>query len=115
MRDRIQLSCVECRRNKKKCDRVSPTCKNCEKSSKSCIYILKANITAENGKDNSKNLISYGDSQSTSDDSSESQSYYLKRKASRLETKWLNLTYTLERIIDFTQIDCKMEDFLVNL
>ncbi|KXN66638.1 hypothetical protein CONCODRAFT_11474 [Conidiobolus coronatus NRRL 28638] len=46
MRNRVQLSCVECRRKKAKCNRLEP-CTNCIKSSTLCLYTKTTQNTLE--------------------------------------------------------------------
>jgi hypothetical protein len=97
MRERIQLSCVECKRKKIKCNRNEP-CSNCLNSNTYCFYIKK-----------NKNSIELGQQNTT-----ESQlSHYHLKNSMRLESKWSKLTFTLERIIDWSCVDPQINSIMV--
>lgn len=102
MRNRIQLSCVECRRKKKKCDRLTP-CERCIKDNKVCVYTKSTEKSLE--------LSSQSEYIYREDDSS----YYKINKNKRVDTKLFKLTYVLQRMVDFCHIDPKLNYIKVNI
>jgi hypothetical protein len=95
MKNRAQLSCVECRRKKIKCNRLEP-CASCIKSSISCVYSDNPQITLESS-NQSRHIYR-----------NHATSYYMLNGIKRIDSKWFNLTYNLERMVDFCHFDPKL-------
>jgi hypothetical protein len=96
MRERIQLSCVECKRKKIKCSRDEP-CSSCLKYNTYCFYIKKNKNSIELGQ---KNNI-------------ENQSSHHLKNIKRLELKWSKLIFTLEKIINWSCVDPQISSIMV--
>jgi hypothetical protein len=95
MRNRIQLNCKECRRKKIKCDRLEP-CVGCINSNTLCVYNKFAQKSLEFS---NQSELAYG---------SHANGCYTTYKMERIYNKWFNLTYTLERMVDFCHLDPKL-------
>jgi hypothetical protein len=95
MRNRIQLNCAECRRKKIKCDRLEP-CAGCIKSNIVCVYNKFAQKSIEFSNQSKRAYESHANG------------CYTIYKMRRIYNKWFNLTYTLERMVDFCHLDPKL-------